>query len=66
MGQILTVQRSFRMAGSHFRALASLNEGTKTLHAAILAAEQLIVGLRFAKIGKRNAYQSSQSEFSPI
>ena len=61
------------MAGSHFRALASLNEGAKTLRAAIfglpaaiLAAEQLIVGLRFAKIGKRNTYRSSQSELCPI
>ena len=47
------------MAGSHFHALPLLNEGAKTLRAAIfglpaaiLATEQLIVGLHFAKIGK--------------
>ena len=76
MSQILTVQRSFLMAGSHFRALASLNEGAKTLRAAILGHFRASGGhfgrrtadcrLRFAKIGKRNAYRSSQSELSPI
>ena len=51
------------IAVSHFRALVKRGEGAKTLRAAIsglpvgiLAAEQLIIGLRFAKIGKQNAY----------